>query len=269
MKTKTYLFLLVLTATMSSWAQLSINNYKYISVPDKFDFLKSKDQYQLNSLTEFLLKKNGFTVLNKSGNYPMDLAQNNCLLLNANVVKIKGLLVTKLQLILTDCRNKVVYSSEIGKSKFKEYQKAYHEALRNVFALSEFNYAYVEANSTDVLLSPTPPQTPKVMPIKPASEISSEVIQEKEEVQQEVKVVEESVAVVEAASGLIIRQTNSGYDFLDRASKIVNYSVHATLFENVYIIDGEEGIIYKRGQSWVRESIENDKTTIEALNIQR
>ena len=57
MKTKTYIILLVLSATMSSWAQLSINDYKYISVPDKFDFLKSKDQYQLNSLTVFLLQK--------------------------------------------------------------------------------------------------------------------------------------------------------------------------------------------------------------------
>ena len=265
MKTKTYLFLLVLTATMSSWAQLSINNYKYISVPDKFDFLKSKDQYQLNSLTEFLLKKNEFTVLNKSDNYPMDLAQNNCLLLSANVVKIKGLLATKLQLILTDCRDKVVFSSEIGKSKLKDYQKAYHEALRNVFALSEFNYTYVEANPTDVLPTPTPPQTPEVMPIEPASEISSKVIEEKEEVKEK----EETVAIVELVSYLIIKQTNSGYDFLDSTSKTVKYSVHATLFDNVYIIDGEEGIIYKRGQSWVRESIENGKTTIEALNIQR
>jgi len=103
------------------------------------------------------------------------------------------------------------------------------------------------------------------MPIEPASEISSEVIEEKEEVKEK----EETVAIVELVSYLIIKQTNSGYDFLDSTSKTVKYSVHATLFENVYIIDGEEGIIYKRGQSWVRESIENDKTTIEALNIQR
>jgi hypothetical protein len=41
------------------------------------------------------------------------------------------------------------------------------------------------------------------------------------------------------------------------------------LFDNVYIIDGQEGIIYKRGQNWVREYIENGNTTIEALNIQR
>jgi photosystem II stability/assembly factor-like uncharacterized protein len=71
------------------------------------------------------------------------------------------------------------------------------------------------------------------------------------------------------ASGLIIQQTNTGYNFIDSRSKTIKYSVHATLFENVYIIVGEEGIIYKRGQSWVRESIENGKTTIEALNIQR
>ena len=263
MKTKTYLFLLVLTATMSSWAQLSINNYKYISVPDKFDFLKSKDQYQLNSLTEFLLKKNGFTVLNKSGNYPMDLAQNNCLLLNANVVKIKGLLTTKLQLLLTNCKNTVVFSSEIGKSKLKDYQKAYHEALRDVFTLSEFNYAYVGADRTIVLPTPTPPKIPKVTPIEPTSEIVSE--------EPEAPSVAEvqSVPVVEVASGLIIQQTNTGYNFIDSRSKTIKYSVHATLFENVYIIVGEEGIIYKRGQSWVRESIENGKTTIEALNIQR
>ena len=266
MKTKTYLFLLVLSVTMSSWAQLSINTYKYVSVPEKFDFLKSKDQYQLNSLTEFLFKKNGFTVLNKSKNYPMDLAQNNCLLLDANVVKINGLLSTKLQLILTDCRNTVVFSSEIGKSKLKDYQKAYHEALREVFDLSAFDYTYVEADSSDILPPPPPPTTPKVMAIEPTTEIGSEVRAENSE---EVQDVVESVAVVEVASGLIIQQTNSGYDFIDSRSKTLKYSVHATLFENVYIIDDADGIIYKRGQSWVREFIENGKTIIEALNIQR
>ena len=69
--------------------------------------------------------------------------------------------------------------------------------------------------------------------------------------------------------GLEIKQTNSGYDFIDSNSKTTKYSAHATLFDTVFIIDGQEGIIYKRGQNWVREYIENGKTTIEALNIQR
>ena len=272
MKTKLYTFLFILSATMSSWAQTSVNDYKYISVPDKFDFLKSNDQYQLNSLTRFLFKKNGFTVLNKSENYPMDLAKNNCLLLNANVVKLKGLLVTKLQLVLTNCKNTVVFSSEIGKSRIKEFKGAYHEALRDAFALSEFDYAYIKANSTNIIPGPTTPL--QLAPSAPSQKntdetnvvIPSEVIEEKAEKVQEVL---ESVSAVEVDMELVVQQTNSGYNFIDTVSKTTKYSVHATLFENVYIIDGSEGIIYKRGQSWVREYIINGKTTIEALNIQR
>ena len=260
MKTKIYIFLLVLSATMSSWAQLSINNYKYVSVPDKFDFLKSNDEYQLNSLTVFLLEKQGFTVLDKSVNYPMDLAKNNCLLLNANVVKIKGLLSSKLQLVLTNCKNTVVFSSEIGKSKLKNYQKAYHEALRDAFVLSTFNYAYNGSN-----VSAAMPEPPKTI-AKPTPVIVTEIAVKKQDIQE---VVEVSDSSIEAVVGLLIQQTNSGYDFIDSISKTIKFSIHATLFDNVYIIDGQEGIIYKRGQNWVREYIENGNTTIEALNIQR
>ena len=44
-------------------AQTDLNQYKYVAVPDRFDFLKTSDQYQLSSLTQFLLTKKGFTVL--------------------------------------------------------------------------------------------------------------------------------------------------------------------------------------------------------------
>ena len=258
MKTKFYIFILLLTVSISSWAQSNLNDYKYVLVPEKFDFLKSNDQYQLNSLTKFLLQKKGFTVLNKSDNYPMDLAKNNCLLLNANVIKLKGLLTTKLQLVLTNCKNTVVFSSQIGKSKLKEYKKAYHEALRDAFALSEFNYSYTESSSKDVVPNPTPAAK---MTIEPSTVVGTEVV-------KEVKELIESAPAAEVVMGLIVQQTNSGYDFIDAVSRNVTYSIHATLFENVYIIDGREGIIYKRGQSWVREYVENGKTTIEALNIQ-
>ena len=47
----------------SLYAQTGLNQYKYVSVPDRFDFLKTNDQYQMSSLTQFLLTKKGFTVL--------------------------------------------------------------------------------------------------------------------------------------------------------------------------------------------------------------
>ena len=96
MKTKFSIFLLVLSVHMSSLAQSIINDYKYVTVAEKFDFLKSKNQYKLNDLTSFLLTKSGFMVLNAADNKPQDLYQNNCLGLNANIINTKGFLKTKL-----------------------------------------------------------------------------------------------------------------------------------------------------------------------------
>ena len=84
-------------------AQTDLNQYKYVSVPDRFDFLKTSDQYQLSSLTQFLLTKKGFTVLEFIENYPSDLAANSCLLLDVNVEKIKGFLKTKLEVQFINC----------------------------------------------------------------------------------------------------------------------------------------------------------------------
>ena len=70
-------------------------------------------------------------------------------------------------------------------------------------------------------------------------------------------------------SKLIVTPTDSGIDFIESSSGTTKYSTHATLFDAVYIIENQAGIIYKRGQNWVREYVENGKTTIEALNIQR
>lgn len=264
MKTKIYIFLLVLSVNMNALAQSSINDYKYVSVNERFDFLKTADQYQLNSLTAFLLKKNGFTVVNKQNNYPQDLAQNNCLELRANVISVKGFLKTKLQLVLTNCKENVVFTSEIGKSKLKNYKDAYYEALRDAFALTEFNYTYNGSASSVIL--PMPPK-PTILPlVKEPVPVVLQVVEKTVPIPQ---VLEGSYPLAEVSTGLEIKQTNTGYDFIDSSSKKIKYSAHSTLFDSVYIVEGQAGIIYKRGQNWVREYIENGKTTIEALNIQR
>ena len=132
-----YLCLLI---SFSSFSQTSVNEYKYVYVPDNYSFLKGNDQYQLNSLTVFLFEKNNFTVFNSLKNYPSDLATNSCLLLKSDLIKIKGFFKTKLQLVLTDCRDNIVFSSEIGQSKLKDFKKSFQEALRNTFvSVTELN----------------------------------------------------------------------------------------------------------------------------------
>ena len=257
MKTKFSIFLLVLSVHMSSLAQSIINDYKYVTVAEKFDFLKSKNQYKLNDLTSFLLTKSGFMVLNAADNKPQDLYQNNCLGLNANIINTKGFLKTKLHLELVNCRNEVVFTSETGSSKEKEYKKAYHEALRNAFnSVQALNYKYngtvPEISSTEKIEIQVPTvaietTTAPVVAEVPTTEVSTKMV----------------------VSKLIVTPTDSGIDFIENSSGTTKYSTHATLFDAVYIIENQAGIIYKRGQNWVREYVENGKTTIEALNIQR
>lgn len=115
------------------FAQKNINSYKYILVPKQFEFQKSTDQYQLNSLTKFLFEKSGFTVLFTDENFPADLAANSCLGLKAKVNNDSGLFSTKMNVELSDCFNQVVFSSKEGRSKEKDYKTAYHEAIRIAF----------------------------------------------------------------------------------------------------------------------------------------
>ncbi|MFC7358099.1 hypothetical protein ACFQO1_10395 [Jejudonia soesokkakensis] len=115
------------------FAQRSDIAIKYISVPQQYEFLKSVDQYQLNSMTKFYLNKMGFSAY-LDNELP---SANRCEILTADVLRVKHLLVTKLYLRLTDCNNNEVYISEIGKSYEKEWRLTYQDALRDIFRVME------------------------------------------------------------------------------------------------------------------------------------
>jgi|SRR5690606_24825329 len=107
----------------------NLNDYSYVVVPEQFDFLKEDDKYQMNSMAKFYFEKNGFNA------FMANAAPNTdrCDGLYANVEKLRTLLGTKLQIVLTDCNNNEIYRSGVGKSKYKEYDKTYQDALRNAF----------------------------------------------------------------------------------------------------------------------------------------
>jgi hypothetical protein len=137
------LMLTLFLSASSMFAQKTLNSYKYIVVQNQYEFQKSEDQYQLNSLTKFLFEKAGYTVFISNESYPDDLALNPCLALKAMLKNNSGMLTTKVVIDLVDCYNNSVYASEEGKSKIKDYQKAYHEAIRNAFiSIESLGYKY-------------------------------------------------------------------------------------------------------------------------------
>lgn len=137
------LFILFMYVTVS-FSQSELNGYKYIIVPKKYDFLKGEeDKYKLNSLTEFLFNKHGYDVLFQDEDFPRDLLLNPCLGVVVGIANDSKLFTTRLKIELWDCYNKVVYTSVEGKTREKEFEKAYQEALRNAFVSFEaMNYQF-------------------------------------------------------------------------------------------------------------------------------
>jgi hypothetical protein len=139
---KSLVFFFVLW-TCFGFAQHEINSYRYLIVPEKFSFLKQKDQYNLNSLVKIHFEKLGFTVFFDSETLPDSLVNYNCNKLFADVESTGNFLTTKLVITLKDCKNKLVLQSKEGRSKEKDFKISYSQAFRDAFTtFRELNYKY-------------------------------------------------------------------------------------------------------------------------------
>lgn len=165
MKLKTLLVFCLFLLSTTSFSQKSINSYKYIIVPNIYEFQKSEDQHQINSLLAFLFKKKGFLVIRENEIFPQDLQKNRCLGLTAKVADDSGFFTTKTTINMVDCSNKVILSSSVGKSREKNYKRAYQEAIRDAFnSFSKLNYQYTPLQKEEKTV-------PKITPTKEEKEI--------------------------------------------------------------------------------------------------
>ena len=145
---KKYIILLVVLASSLGFSQ-TINDYKYAIVPSKFTFLKEKDQYRLNTLTKLLMEKYGFVTFFDTDILPTEVAENNCNKVFVEVQINGNMFMTKLSFVLRDCKNTILFTSVEGKSREKEYQTSYNQALREAFnSFETLGYKY-NGNSND------------------------------------------------------------------------------------------------------------------------
>ena len=136
-----------------------------VIVPNRYAFQKEDNQYQLNMLTKFLLEKQGFKVYMES-EAPAELLQNPCATLKADVKNQSNMMTSKVQFLLTDCTNEAVFTSQIGKSREKEFKKSYQEALRNALSGTELATFKAEYQAPSVASKPAVPElTTTVAPI--------------------------------------------------------------------------------------------------------
>ena len=265
-----------LAVSSSLMSQVSLNNYKYVTIPKKFDFLKSEDQYQLNSLTDFLFMKEGFKTLFNTDSKPQELLNDQCLGLHSEVQKNSSMFTTKLIIVLSNCNNEIVFTSKEGKSKEKDYKKAYHESLRDAFqSISELNYAY----DPDVKIQD---QAKKENEEIQEPELIEEIIVKTEKVQITDDFIENKPALdaelmkvdkgdledpEDFTEDLLYAQPNEkGYQLVDSTPKVV-YVLLRSSREDVFILKNRDGILLKSNDKWFIEFYEEDRLIKKEVNI--
>src|SRR5690606_5466586 len=125
---KRHIYIVLIASGIGVSAHAQLDPYKYIIVPKKFDAFNSENQYHTSTLVTTYLSAYGLTAVYDDA-LPLDLAENRCLGLIANILDDSSMFTTKLKVSLKNCQNQEVFTTREGKSKAKEFDVAYREAL--------------------------------------------------------------------------------------------------------------------------------------------
>ncbi|WP_242499168.1 hypothetical protein [Flavobacterium sp. 140616W15] len=208
--------------------------------------MRSDNQYRLATLTKFNLKKAGFDAFyaDEAGSE----SYNRCDLLYINVIKDNAFLVTKLYITFKDCYGKIVFTSDVGRSKIKEYDQAYSEALYQAFmSVNALNYKYNGKSSTN-----SNNQLPvSVAPLVVASTTVAKTIVNNDD-----------------PNLLYAQPTETGYQLIDKTPKVVMKLMKTSRPDSFIAIKGDiQGSLNVKDNEWYFEYYQNDKLVSEKVVV--
>lgn len=238
---KTRLLILMFFFMFYGFSQ-TVNDYKAVIIPLKYDFQKSENQYRLQTITKLNLQKSGFQAFYTSETSSSEL-NDRCSLLYVNVIKDDTFLISKLYITFKDCYGTLVFQSSIGKSKEKEFQDAYIEALNNAFeSVYALNYKY--NGNTNTVIKEIPQAVPEIVPLvvtspEPTKEEYAEFIWPKL---------------------LYAQPTSYGYQLVDSEPKLV-MKIYKTSNPDCYIATrgGIQGVLVSKDNQWFFEYYKNNQ----------
>jgi hypothetical protein len=249
MKTK-ILFLLLFVSSFS-FSQ-SVNDYAAVMIPVKYDFLKNDNQYRLNTLTKFNLKKAGFEAFYTNETTPSQY-NDRCNLLYIDVSKDNGFMITKLFVTFKDCNGKVVFKSEMGKSREKDFEVAYTQALNLAFE-SVYALQYKYNGSTNSQNSGI--ASPAVVPVSATAVVAA------------VAVNVPSGSAEPDGKVLFAQPIKNGFQLVDTTPKVV-MKAYKTTNPSIYIASKEnaEGVMVLKENQWFFEYYEKDTLMSEKIEV--
>lgn len=224
--------------SLLSFAQ-DINQYEFVMVPTKFSFQENDNEYRLNTILKYRLEEFGFKAYYTSDQLNAKY-DDRCRFLNVDVINESNLLKTKLIITFRDCKNIIIFQSELGSSKVKERKTAYPEALENALqSVKALNYKFAGKKTENVDTDSKSFESNAV----PKTEVVNE-------------------------NTLFAQPVAEGFQLVDKTPKVV-LKLSRTSLTDFYIASSEtkNGVLYKKNEEWVFEYYVNAKLISEKLNI--
>lgn len=234
--------LLLLLVTSVNFAQ-DLNQYKYVSVPAKFSFLKETNQYNLNVLSKMYMQQFGFETFFDTDEVPKDFLENNCNKIYFDVLENNNMFSTKLTVVLKDCQGKVLFTSKEGINKEKEYKVSYNLALREALnSMKTIQYKYA----------------------------GDKVVEEKTVVQEtKIEVQNQSLNSENSVSSqLFVQPISNGFQLINAEPKVI-YKIYKTSVKDLYIATkgSLQGVLISKNNEWFFEYYQNEKLVSEKVEV--
>lgn len=247
---KKLLLLFALTFSFAASSQ-SLDDYKYASVPARFSIFKNDNYNRINVLTKMYMQKYGFETYLTSETQPTDFANSNCNKVFVDLIENNNMFVTKVKVVIKDCKGNVLGTSGEGSSREKDLQIAYNEAIRKAFA------------SFPVLVNHK--YTPKTAEPVQEKTVASEEIK-RQEVIQEIPVIAEPKQL--NTSILYAQPIANGYQLIDSEPKVV-LKIYKTSDTKVYtaLKGTTQGVLIFKNGGWFFEYYQNDKLISEKIDV--
>ncbi|EKT4544228.1 hypothetical protein JE945_000263 [Flavobacterium psychrophilum] len=247
----TLVFALISSVTYS---QSSLNDYEMAIIPSKFEFQKEDNQYRISSTIKAFLKQKGFEAYVSTDVLPEGFLDYNCNKIFVNVLEENTLFSTRIKIEFKNCKQLVLFTTDLGESREKELGKGYNQAL--LLALKSFDKARYKFSGKTYYDE----EAQEKIKSRDVHSISSEVtkITKSEKGVTYEKVTKQDALVTSEVFVKVVNQANQQELLLYKTSR-----------EGIYLCNqnGKNGVVFAKDEVWFFEYLENEKLISEKLDV--
>ncbi len=256
MKKIIYLIALGLFSSLSH-SQSSLNDYEMALIPAKFEFQKADNQYRINATIKAFLKQKGFEAYIATDVLPEGFIDYNCNKVFVNAIEENTLFSTKLKIEFKDCKNVVLFTTDLGESREKDVPKAYNQAL--LLTLKSFDKAKYKF-SGKTYYDEEAQEKIKARDVNSVSTEVRKVIKSEKETTYE---------KVEKAEKTTKPETNDAFVKVTNQINQEELVLYKTTRTAIYLCtqNGKNGVVFAKNNIWFLEYLENGKLVSEQLDL--